>query len=218
MTGTRGGYIVFIMKVLIILFLSTFVSLLYARPISYEGGWTVMTRNDWFQSVLHVHYSPNVNNSIGMVYIDLREDQVELAGLQWNHLLYRKNTKNSQGNLYLMSQFGGTIQRNTQLWGHLTLAGDWETRRYFTSYRGGLFYGDDLSDGEFAHYARVGIAPYLGDYGDFHTWLMLQIEHRPERDDQMIVTSLVRFFKGVYLVEFGVNDRGDFLFNGIIRL
>ena len=189
-----------------------------ARPISYADGWTIMTKNDWFQNILHIHYSPNVNNSIGGVYIKMREDDMELAGLQWNHLLFRKNTKISQTNLYLMSQAGGSLNSDPQLFTNLAVAGDWETRRYFASYWAGAFYANDLNDGEFSQKARIGIAPYLANYGGFHTWIMLQAEHRPERDDQIILTPMLRFFKGPYLAEIGINDNGDFLFNAIIRL
>lgn len=202
---------------IIILFLLT-ISQLQARPISYANGWTIMTKNDFFQNILHIHYSPNVKNSIGGIYINMREDNMELAGLQWNQLLFRRNSLASQANVYLMTQAGGTINNDSQLFGNVAIAGDWETRRYFTSYWAGTFYANDLNDGEFSQKARVGIAPYLSNYGGFHTWIMFQVDHRPEREDKIVLTPLLRFFKGPYMAEVGVNDNGDFLFNAIIRL
>ena len=65
--------------------------------------------------------------------------------------------------------------------------------------------------------ARVGIAPYIGDYGDLHTWLMLQVDHVPESDEQITVTPLVRLFKDVHLLEAGMSNQGDVLFNYILR-
>lgn len=65
--------------------------------------------------------------------------------------------------------------------------------------------------------ARVGVAPYVGDYGDLHTWLMLEVEHNPEADDKFTLTPLVRLFKDVHLVEAGMGDDGSVLFNWVIR-
>ena len=69
----------------------------------------------------------------------------------------------------------------------------------------------------FLQSARLGIAPYIGDYGDLHTWLMVELWHIPDNDDQFTLTPLVRFFKDVHLVEVGISTDGDLLFNWIIR-
>ena len=63
----------------------------------------------------------------------------------------------------------------------------------------------------------MGVAPYIGDYGDTHTWLMLQVDHNPSQDDDITFTPLIRVFKGEYLAEAGVSDQGDVLFNWVIR-
>lgn len=65
--------------------------------------------------------------------------------------------------------------------------------------------------------ARVGWAPYEGDYGDLHTWLMLEVDHSPESEDNFTVTPLIRMFKGVHLVEAGMNNHGEVLFNYVLR-
>ena len=54
-------------------------------------------------------------------------------------------------------------------------------------------------------YLQIGVAPYIGEYGDLHTWLMLEIDHRPSDPDSITATPLVRFFKGPLLVEAGYN-------------
>ena len=66
----------------------------------------------------------------------------------------------------------------------------------------------------------MGITPYIGEFGDLHTWLMLQVEHHPEEElesEQLIITPLVRLFKGAYLTEFGINSNGNAMVNLIIR-
>src|SRR5690606_33676327 len=96
------------------------------------------------------------------------------------------------------------------------LAADWEDRRFFVSYENRMLWAQDIHDG-FRQTARIGIAPYIGDYGDLHTWLMLQAQHAPEGEHDFTVTPLVRFFKGDHLVEAGVSNHGDVLFNWTIR-
>jgi hypothetical protein len=46
---------------------------------------------------------------------------------------------------------------------------------------------------------------------------MLQVEHTPEAKDNFTVTPLVRFFKDVHLLEAGMNNRGEVLFNYVFR-
>lgn len=55
------------------------------------------------------------------------------------------------------------------------------------------------------HAARVGWAPYEGDTGALHTWLMLEVDHRKHMDERTSVTPLLRFFKGPALLELGYN-------------
>ena len=55
------------------------------------------------------------------------------------------------------------------------------------------------------HAARFGWAPYAGDTGELHTWLMLEIDRRGHFDDKTSVTPLLRFFKGPALLELGYN-------------
>ena len=64
----------------------------------------------------------------------------------------------------------------------------------------------------FSRRLGFGIAPYIGDYGDLHTWVMLQIQHTPKLETEEInVTPLLRFFKNVYLVESGVSLDGEII-------
>ena len=55
------------------------------------------------------------------------------------------------------------------------------------------------------HAARVGWAPYEGDTGDLHTWLMVEVDRREHLEEATTVTPLIRFFKGQALLEVGYN-------------
>lgn len=177
-----------------------------ARPVSYPGGWTIMQMNSPDMNSLHIHLSPNAKTSVG--YYGEWNDVFDwtFQGFQANRLLKRWNAPASQGNLYLKGGVGaidgdGPNRGDGDIGAFLGLAADWETRRWFVSYDARVYEAGDLPDG-FRHNARIGVAPYVGDYGDLHTWLMLEVGHW-EGQDKAGITPLVRFFHGVQLLEIG---------------
>ena len=198
---------------------ATVVPAAYARPVSYPGGWTLMLRNDAQRHWAHLHYSPTVTTSIGYKFEDWRDREFDLHALQINNLLKRWNQPDSQANVYWKSGFGLADQdagNGSDLAGFSGFAADWENRRYFIGYEN-RYTGGRSVGGFFTQSARLGWAPYAGDYGDLHTWLMLDTRHTPDADDKVIVTPLVRLFKDIHLVEMGVSHRGDVLFNYVFR-
>lgn len=190
-----------------------------ARPVSYPGGWTGMVRNNGEVNSAHIHYSPTAKASIGYKYEYWRDKEITINAAQMNNLLKRWNKKDSQANIYLKSGLGVAYDRreeDTGLAAFTGLAVDWENRRFFTSYENRYTQAGSIDD-FYQQSARVGIAPYIGDYGDLHTWLMLQIDHSPENEDAITVTPLVRLFKGPHLLETGMSNRGEVLFNYVVR-
>jgi len=193
-----------------------------ARPVSYPGGWTVMLTNDAHANAAHIHYSPTARYSIGVRNEYQRGGDYYMSSVQMNNLIKRWNSTDSQANLYLKSGIGAAYSDAGDFDGEVNAAGftgialDWEDRRYFTSYENRVIEAGDIG-GEFSQSARVGIAPYIGDYGDLHTWFMVQVDHAPESDEPVTVTPLLRFFKDVHLMEAGVSNQGDVLFNYIVR-
>lgn len=195
----------------------------HARPVSYPGGWTVMQMNDMNTHSLHVHYSPTAKTSVGYLAEYWRKNDWQFHGVQVNNLLKRWNMPQAQANLYLKSGLGvafsdyESLEDETSPAGFLGIAGDWENRRFFTSYEARYVEAGDI-DHFFMQKGRVGVAPYVGDYGDLHTWLMLQVDHNPTREDEEVtVTPMVRLFKDVYMAEFGVSHRGDVMANWVVR-
>ncbi len=204
------------------LFVIIFASSAQARPVSYPGGWTVIQTNDSESHSLLWHYSPSAKYSLGYRLEYMRDGDYTLNMLQNNILLKRWNERDSQANLYLKSAIGAAYSDHGDFEGEIEpaaftgMAADWEDRRYFISYENRASYAGDIDRG-FSQRARVGIAPYIGDYGDLHTWLMLELQHFPKRDEHFRVAPLVRFFKGVGLMEAGIDSEGDLLFNWIYR-
>lgn len=185
-----------------------------ARPVSYPGGVMPMLMNNGDSHALELDYSPTAFYSIGYRGEYWREKDWKFHGLQGNYLLKRWNLPKSQANLYLKGAAGAAWNEagHSQAAGLVGFAADWEDRRYFTSYENEIVEAGDI-DGFFMQKARLGIAPYIGDYGDLHTWLMVELRHSPEAAAPVTVTPLVRLFKGATLGEAGISNRGDVLFN-----
>lgn len=191
-----------------------FTNIAHARPISYPGGWTVMSMNDIDSNWFHMHYSPSVDLSVGWRHEYLRGADSHADMVQVNNLLKRWNNPASQANLYLKSGLGIAYNsENTAPAAFTGIAADWEDRRYFVSYENRFFYAKDIE--QFAkHSGRIGIAPYIGNYGDIHTWIMLQADYNAgATEDELSVTPLVRLFKGPTMLEAGYNLNGGLLFN-----
>lgn len=190
-----------------------------ARPVSYPGGWTVMQQANGDFASLHVHYSPTFRDSIGIYaesnwFVDTR-----FVGVQYNRLVHRWNAPRSQANLYIKAGLGRAERfdgEGAELGSFLGVAADWETRRWFASYE---VSARDYGEEDFARQsARFGVAPYIGDYGDLHTWLMVQVENQPEADEPLVLTGLVRFFYGTQLLEIGYTPETEaIMLNTIYR-
>ncbi|MEM8799500.1 MAG: hypothetical protein AAGF15_05420 [Pseudomonadota bacterium] len=210
-----------------VLWLAAFLSwsgaqIAQARPVSYPGGWTFIEETDGFQNTGLIHFSPTASYSLGLRVERRRVEEFIYIGSQINYLARRWNMENAQANIYLsagggaaIGDFGG-VDTRSEAAGFLKFAGDWETRRWFVSYSARQFLVTDAND-FFTQRARFGVAPYVADYNALHTWLMVDIAHRPEAPDEVVVTPLVRFFKGPALLELGFGTDERVLANLIYR-
>lgn len=188
-----------------------------ARPISYPGGWSVMTMNNGDSNGFNAQYSPSSTYSLGYTFEHWREANFNLHALQVNNLLKRWNHPDSQANLYVESGVGLTgVGDGAHPVAYTGLKTDWEDRRFLVSYENRYIAGEDIDD-FYMESARIGIAPYIGEFGDLHTWLMVQVDHSPEREDPLTFTPMVRMFKGYHLVEGGVSNQGKVMFNWMIQ-
>lgn len=188
-----------------------------ARPVSYAGGTMLMLEHDAETSSLNLDYSPTAHVAVGWRHEYFRDDDAQMDGVRLNWLAKRWNNPNSQANLWLLSGAGvayGNDHVNPAGWVSGSI--DWEDRRFYTMAETRAFYGggdDGATRNYIKHKARLGIAPYIGDAGDLHTWLMVQGDYDAGKKDSFSVTPLVRMFKGTTLVEAGYNLDGGLLLN-----
>lgn len=184
-----------------------------ARPVAYANGWMAMGMNDGMENSLSLSYSPTARDAIGLRSDYLRDDDAWMHTVNYNRLLKRWNQPASQSNIYALSGVGVATRGNEQsAVGWVGMEADWEDRRYYVSYEN-RFIGASAVDEFFMQKARVGIAPYIADYDGVHTWLMLQVDHRPSNQNQIVVTPLVRVFTSEVLGEIGISNKRDVMFN-----
>ncbi len=172
----------------------------FARPVSYSNSFTFMSSSNDMKESLYIHYSPSFRHSIGVEILKDKMFDTSYGLVRYTHLLFRKNTSKSQTNFYLNSGLGLNKIANFSY----GIQGDWETRKYFfgfnhnrNTYLGSKFYDQ---------YFTFGIVPYVGKYGDLHTWIML----KSKKNSQMKETHtypIIKFFKGNSLLEIGFDNR-----------
>lgn len=191
----------------------------FARPVSYKDSWTFITNNDDDSDSLYIHYSPEADYSVGVKSEYFRDRKYVVNIGQLNLLVKRWNMQGSQANVYIKSGVGGAVSADSSknVRGAPALmaafASDWETRRYYLSYEAQIMYAGEI-DFRFSQKGRAGIAPYIGEYGDIHTWIMAEVRYEPTRkNDKFMVTPLLRFFKDSVLVEIGADYKGSVMFN-----
>lgn len=184
-----------------------------ARPVSYEGGWTLIEETDRQSTSLFVHYTLNPQLSLGLRSEWDRQNDVVLNTVQATWLVNRWFGEDYQANVYALGGAGlaNGVGDNPASAGPAAYAGvlaDWETRRWFTSYKARYTDGTTVND-QFVQAGRVGFAPYVANTGAIHTWLMVEVDHRPGNPEELGITPLVRLFKGGALLELGWSITDD---------
>ena len=159
-----------------------------------------MANSGSLADTIHWHYTPNINYSVGLDYQRDKVSNEYFPSARFTYLINRKNTAQSQRNLYLKAGVGLNDSANH----FYALAGDWETRRLFSSFSAKKSSG--IGYDMFQQSIKVGVAPYLGDYGDLHTWLMVETK-KNDLDNERITYPVLRLFKGGALIEMSYHKK-----------
>ena len=189
-----------------------------AKPLSYVDGTMVMQENDETGHTLSLDYTVTPTEAFG-VYIKQEENGKEIFMFtpEFNTLLKRWNLPDGQGNIFNMSGAGvATYRGNNQpsLW--TAFLADYESRRWFLSYEPRLVWDGNIEK-SVCQRARIGVAPYLADYNQLNTWIMLQVDNHPAKHDHFVATPLIRFFYKTYLFEVGYSSNQHIMVNWQIQ-
>lgn len=186
----------------------------WAHPVAFKGATSFMSLNNSQMTENTLVYSPEYWLGTGVKHITNGDDEWTNAHL--GLLLKRWNEFESQGNFYL---FGGPGRLKTKSESeYFTKVGaqlDWESRRLYSyaRYSGAYSKVKDLEQYE----GRVGFAPYIAGFNDLNSWLMLQVQHVPERKDETMVTPMIRMFYKNVLWELGSSLKSDWMLNFMVR-
>ena len=157
-----------------------------ARPVSYAGGWTLIETSNRASSAALLHYTPAYNYSVGARYEWMRGADIRMQAIQPTYLAKRWFGKlPSQSLPHRRRRPCRTNARPDSITETASFAGvmaDWETRSLFASYETRAADLGRLGN-QTMHAARVGWAPYEGDTGDLHTWLMVEVDRREHLEE-----------------------------------
>lgn len=204
-----------------------FILLLYSigawsHPVIYQDGFAVSSSNMASYSDNYIMYSFTNRTAAGLNHwrFTNEDKNTEMGLLKLNHLVWRRNTSDSQANLYLHGGFGvvdNEIKKRGTRENYMAgIEGDWETRILFTSLKHYQFHTPGLMDLSMTQ-GRVGFSPKLADFKSLQTWLMLQGMYASDIDRRVAITPLVRFFYHNVLWEMGSSTRGEWLLNFMVH-
>jgi len=193
-------------------------SLAEAKPLSYVGGLMIMQENDETGHTLSLDYTFTPTEAVGL-YVKQDENGKDILMLspEINTLLKRWNLPDGQGNIFNMSGAGIAYWRhNTQpaLW--TAFLADYESRRWFFSFEPRFVYDGDIEKSVWQR-AYIGIAPYLANYNELNTWIMLRVDHHPAKHDHFVATPLLRFFYKTYWLELGYSSDQHIMVNWTVQ-
>lgn len=182
-----------------------------AHPVSYEGATQLMIEAGEDMQMFELYHSITASQAFGTHFLRLDGKGVErhLMGLQYNRLLKRWNLPDAQANIYAGIGAGAAHDRERDRWTPAAVAiwqADYETRRIYTAYEGMAWVGDGFT--HIGNSVAVGVAPYLAEFDELNTWLLLKARHVTEFDDKIEVMPMLRFFYRNLFLEVGATLDG----------
>ncbi|MEY2494639.1 MAG: hypothetical protein QOJ45_1131 [Verrucomicrobiota bacterium] len=189
-----------------------------AKPLSYVGGTMVMQENDETGNTLTVDYTFDPHFALGLyAKRDIGGKEFYTIGPQLNTLIKRWNLPQGQGNIFGMTGAGMARQgSDNQPAAWAALLADYETRRVFLSYEPRLMYARDIET-SFWQRAYAGFAPYLANYDELNTWLLIRVDHHPAKKDHFVVTPVLRFFYKTIWLEAGYSSNSHVMVNWTVQ-
>jgi hypothetical protein len=202
----------------IIAFLRSAVAPAQAKPLSYVGGTMVMQENDETGYTLSIDYTFDPHFALGVYSkYEIGGNEFYMAGPQLNTLIKRWNLPDGQGNIFSKTGAGMARQgSNNQPAAWAALLGDYETRRWFFSYEPRFMYAGDIEK-SFWQRAHAGFAPYLANYDQLNTWLLIRVDHHPAKNDHFVVTPVLRFFYKTIWLEAGYSSNKHVMVNWTVQ-
>lgn len=185
-----------------------------AHPVSYQGATSLMSYNKDAETEWMLNQSLRSYFAVGVQYT--KTEYFELSLVRANLLAQRWNNENSQGNIYL--SVGSGIEKSfgeNKSASMGSIEADWESRKYYTSIQYNKFIRENSGNIVRPDYetlkGRFGVAPYLADFNEINSWLILQFDKTNQ--ESIETTQFVRLFYKNTLIELGARIGGGWAFN-----
>ncbi|KHD90023.1 MAG: hypothetical protein OM95_00405 [Bdellovibrio sp. ArHS] len=185
-----------------------------AHPVSFAGAFSLMSYNKDDENELFLGYSMTSRTALAVSYVKTAEAEYTLPRM--NFLAKRWNNEDSQGNVYLSAGYG-TDRSFDEVKGVAMASADldWESRKYYTAFQYTKFFRQDSDAIDRTDFEqtklRAGVAPYLAEFNELNTWLIVQFEKK--NDSAIETTQFVRLFYRNILIEVGARIGGGAAFN-----
>lgn len=193
-----------------------------AHPVIFKGGTVFESEQSAHKQHLGLGYTFHPKTAVAFDYLKFNDMKTEFYFAKVNYRLWRANEEDSQANIYLSAGIG---QRRVS--DKLTNANvaqihaDWEDRDYYISGFQKYIHAD-AAEGEgdldpiWQSRARVGLAPFRGDYNDVNVWFIAQFDKM--NGEHWETTPLMRtYFKNI-LWEIGASLNGSYQLNLMFHL
>ena len=187
-----------------------------AHPVIFKGGTVFESEQSPEHQHLSLSYTFHQKTGVAFDYMKFNDAKTEFYFTKLNYRLWRQNEVESQANIYL--SLGAGQRRENQ---NLTNSGlaqinvDWENRDYYVSGFQEYILQEDL-DPIWHSRARVGLAPFRGDYEDINVWFIAQFEKT--NGESWETTPIMRtYFKNI-LWEVGASLNGNYQLNLMFHL
>jgi hypothetical protein len=193
----------------------------HAHPVAFSGSYSIMTWNSADMSDWMFTHSFTSNYSLSARHLRLvTKDGERIFYIpQLNFLVKRWNELDSQANIYLSVGHGGEkISNSLKNTSALAIEIDWESRKYYTSFREDVLINHKNSGKNiYQTKLRAGFAPYLAEFNELNTWFILQADKGNKSTEEFGLTPFIRLFYHNVLTEFGVSSKGSAKFNFMVH-
>ncbi|MBL7661479.1 hypothetical protein JNK13_01885 [bacterium] len=181
-----------------------------AHPVTFKGGIAVMDYISPGRNDLMLHYSFSARQSVGLGVsrVEIADRDVNFIYPHFNFLIYRENAPDYQANFYLMAGAGlADFDGDIKLASFAGLQLDAESRRLYSAFEINELQSEGSLD---VHRLklRLGAAPYLAEFDELNSWILAEINYKPDSEDEIEGGPLLRFFKSNVFWELGVTTRG----------
>jgi hypothetical protein len=136
---------------------------------------------------------------------------------QADFLLYRKNARAYQSNVYVYGGWGAeTLEGKTGGAGVFGAEADAESRRYYGS-AGFQSVLPTLGSNVYQTTLRLGAAAYPAEFDEVGTWFIVQFQNNPQLSRRRDVTPMLRLMYRNMLAEIGGGFSGDLMLNFMVH-